>query len=142
MAWASFQKSNWTRTAVGEHARQYFPASVAGYLDGATTTTATVTGNMTFTAGQVHLVSLTATYQFQGNGHTDIKLPMAGGVTSGLSGGETAVAAGVNIGNAWLQGPSSGSYAAGNHPLIVFKISSTVAYTTAAAGYDLIAVQY
>lgn len=127
MAWAAFQKSNWTRTAVGEHARQYFPAS----------SNATATGGLVFTAGQTNTLTLTATFQFQGNGQVDVSAPFGAG-----SGYATAAAAGVSIGNAWLEGPASGSYAAGNHPRIFVNLTSSAAYTTAATGFDLLAVQY
>jgi len=132
MAWTNFQKSNWTRTASAEHARQYFPASVAG----------TVTGNLTFTAGQTVPITLTAAFQFQGNGQVEVSIPMAGGSTSGFSGGETAAANFLTIQNAYLIGAASGSYSAGNHPLIVVQFTCAKAYTTAATGFDLLAIQY
>lgn len=132
MAWAAFQKSNWTRTASGQHARQYFPASSNG----------TATGNLTFTAGAVKSLTLTAAFQFQGNGQVQVTAPEQGGSTSGFGGYETAAAAGVVIENAYLIGAASGGYAAGNHPLIVVNVSSGAAYTTSAAGFDLLAVQY
>jgi hypothetical protein len=128
MAWVAFQKSNWTRTDHPTHARQYFPASVQ----------ATMTGGLVFTAGGTQLLTITAVaFQFQGNGPVHMSAP------EGTSGFATAAAAGVSVGNAWLQGPvPNGAYSLGNHPQIVFRISSSAAYTTAATGFDLIAEQY
>lgn len=126
MAWAAFQKSNWTRVAGPQKMVQYFPASASG----------TPTGNLTFTAGQVKTITLTAAFNFKGNGMIEIWAPEGSG-----SGYATAAAAGVAIENAWLQGPGSGSYAAGNHPLILVQLSSGAAYTTAATGFDLIAME-
>ena len=126
MAWAAFQKDNWTRTAGSQKMVQYFPASSNG----------TATGNLTFTAGQVKTITLTAAFNFKGNGQIGVWAPMGSG-----SGYATAAAQGVAIENAWLQGPGSGSYAAGNHPLILLQISSGAAATTAAGGFDLIAME-
>jgi hypothetical protein len=125
MAWVSFQKSNWTRGTAPTSARQYFPASVQS----------TVTGNLTFTAGAVKTLTLTATFQFKGNGPVFVSAP------EGNSGYASAAALGLVIENAWLQGPASGSYALGNHPLILVNISTGAAITTAATGFDLIAWQ-
>lgn len=126
MAWTNFNKSNWTRTVGPEHSVQYFPASVQS----------TVTGNITFTAGQLKTITLTAAFQFKGNGQVEVSGP------EGVSNYQTAAAQGLQIGNSWLQGPSSGSYAAGNHPLIMVNLIAQAALTTAATGFDLIAVQY
>ncbi len=131
MAWAAFQKSNWTRTASPQKMVQYFPASSNG----------TATGNLTFGAGAVKTITLTAAFNFKGNGIIDCWLPMQGGSTSGFGGGETAAAAGVCVDNAYLAGAASGNYAAGNHPLIYVQLSSGAAYTTAATGFDLIVMQ-
>lgn len=126
MAWAAFQKDNWTRTVFPTKMVQYFPASASG----------TPTGNLTFTAGQVKTITLTAAFQWKGNGMVAVWAPMGSG-----SGFATAAAAGVAIENAWLQGPGSGSYAGGNHPLILLQLSCGAAFTTAATGFDLIAME-
>lgn len=126
MAWAAFQKPNWTRVAGPQKMVQYFPAGVSG----------TPTGNLTFTAGQVRTVTLTAAFAWKGNGMIEVWAPMGAG-----SGYATAATGGVTIENAWLQGPGSGSYAGGNHPLILLQISSGAAFTTAATGFDLIAME-
>lgn len=126
MAWTAFQKSNWTRTVSPQKAVQYFPASVQS----------TVTGNITFTAGQLKTITLTAAFSFKGNGVVDVWAPMGAG-----SGWATAAASGLNLGTAQLQGPGSGSYAAGNHPLILLQLQASAAYTTAATGFDLIAME-
>lgn len=131
MAWTNFQKSNWTRTGWPYKAVQYFPASTNG----------TATGNITFTAGQVKQVTLTAAFMFKGNGAVQAWAPEQGGSTSGFGGYETAAAAGIVIENAFLIGAASGSYSAGNHPLIVLNLSAGAAYTTAAAGFDVICAQ-
>lgn len=125
MAWTNFQKSNWTRTVAPQHAVQYFPAAVQG----------TVTGNLTFAAGAVKTLTLTAAFMFKGNGMVNVWGP------EGASSYATAAAQGLVIENAWLQGPGSGSYGAGNHPLIFVNISAGTALTTAATGFDLIAMQ-
>jgi hypothetical protein len=129
MAWVTFQKSNWTRTASSEHARQYFPASSNG----------TATGNLTFVGAALKTITLTAAFQFQGNGPVTVSAPEGAG-----SGYATVAAQGIVIENAWLQGPASGSYAGGNHPLILVNLSNatTATVTTATTGFDLIAVQY
>jgi hypothetical protein len=122
MAWTNFQKSNWTRTAVGEHARQYFTA---------------VGASLTITAATTQLVTLTAAaFQFQGNGQVDVSLPF------GFSGGETAAAQGLMLGSAWLQATATAAYSAGVHPQIVFQVSSATLMTVASGGFSVIAVQY
>jgi len=126
MAWAAFQKSNWTRTASPQKMVQYFPASASG----------TPTGNLTFTAGQTKTITLTAAFNFKGNGMIEAFAPMGSG-----SGYATAAASGVTIENAWLQGPGSGSYASGNHPLILLQLTCGAAFTTAATGFDLIVME-
>lgn len=131
MAWAAFQKSNWTRSSSPQKAIQYFPASVQG----------TVTGNITFAANTTKFITLTAAFMFKGNGNVEAFAPEQGGSTSGFGNYETAAAAGVLIGNAYLLGAASGSYAAGNHPLVVVALQSNAAYTTAATGFDLIVMQ-
>ena len=133
MAWAAFQKSNWTRTASPQKMVQYFPASSNG----------TATGGLVFTAGAVNTITLTAAFNFKGNGIIDAWIPMQGGSSSGFGGGETAAAAGVCVDNAYLAGAAaaSSSYAKGNHPLIFVQLSSGAAYTTAATGFDLICQQ-
>lgn len=134
MAWASFEKGNWTRTSSPQKMVQYFPASVQG----------TVTGGLVFaTAAAVLPITLTAAFAFKGNGMVEAWLPTAGGSTSGFSGGQTAAAAGVCIENAYLIGAASGAYSAGNHPLIVVELSSARVggFTTAATGFDIIAMQ-
>lgn len=134
MAWASFQKSNWTRVAGPQKAVQYFPAAVQG----------TITGGLVFaTAAAVVPLTLTAAFMFKGNGMIEAWIPEAGGSTSGFSGGQTAAAAGVCIENAYLIGAASGGYAAGNHPLIVVQLSSSRVggYTTAATGFDIVCME-
>jgi len=126
MAWTAFQKPNWTRFAGTQKMVQYIPAATNG----------TVTGNVTFTAGQVKLLTVTAAFNFKGNGMIEAWDPMGAG-----SGFATAAAAGVAIESCYLTGPASGSYSAGNHPLIVIEMSSGAAYTTAATGFDLIVMQ-
>jgi len=125
MAWVAFQKSNWTRVCSPEKAVQYFPASVQG----------TVTGNLTFAAGAVKQITLTAAFTFKGNGMIEAYGP------AGSSNYGTAAAQGVMIDNAWLIEPASGSYAAGNHPRILVNLSSASAATTAATGFDLIVME-
>ena len=113
---ANFQKSQWTRTAVGEHARQYFVGAIAAQ---------TVAANTSI------VLTLTATYQFQGNGQVEASLPMG-----------ATLAAGLVIGQAQLLGPGSGSYAAGNHPRITVQVTNPTAGALTPAATDLICVQY
>ena len=75
-------------------------------------------------------------FAFKGNGLVDIWAPEGAG-----SGWATVAVQGINLGAAWLQGPASGSYGAGNHPLILFQLQASAAATTAATGFDLIAMQ-
>jgi hypothetical protein len=132
MAWAAFQKSNWTRAAGPQKMIQYIPASSNG----------TATGGVVFAAaGSVVPITVTAAFQFKGNGMMEAYLPTEGGSTSGFGGGQTAAAAGVCIENAYLIGAASGSYAKGNHPLCVIELSCGSAFTTAATGFDLIIMQ-
>lgn len=133
MAWAAFQKSNWTRTTGPQKMVQYIPAA----------SNATATGGLVFTAGAVVPVTVTAAFAFKGNGMMEAWLPTEGGSSSGFGGGQTAAAAGVCIENAYLIGAAaaSSSYAKGNHPLCVIQLSSGAAYTTAATGFDLIIMQ-
>lgn len=116
---AEFKASNWTRTASGEHARQYFPSS-----QGFGITAATVGANST------QIYTLTAAFQFQGNGQIEVSLPV----------GTTALQTGISIGEAYLSPPASGSYSKGNHPLINFKTVAQIAATIAAT--SVMAVQY
>lgn len=116
MAWTNFQKSNWTRTALGQHARQYFVGGVAAQTVAANTTV---------------VITLTATFQFQGNGQVDVSVPMG-----------ATLAAGLVLGNAELLGPASGSYALGNHPRITVQLTNPTAGALTPVATDLLAVQY
>jgi hypothetical protein len=113
---ANFQKSNWTRTASGEHARQYFPGGI---------------GAQTITAATTAVITLTATYQFQGNGQVEASLPVT-----------ATLAAGLVLGQAQLIGPASGSYALGNHPRITVQVSNPTAANITPTACDLVVVQY
>src|ERR1700677_1267693 len=120
MAWAPFQKSNWTRTCSSEHARQYFR---------------NVASSRVVTAASSQLLTLTnAAFQFQGNGIVDVAFP------EGASGGATAAAQGLVLGSAYLV--QNGIQANGVHPSIVVQISSQTLLTVAAAGLNLVAVQF
>lgn len=121
MAWTNFQRSNWSRVVGPQHAVQVFTSVAAG---------------ITITAASTQLITLTsAAYQFKGNGEIDVFFP------EGLSDAETAATQGMMLGNAWLQGPASGSYSAGNHPQIVFQVSSQKLMTVASGGFTIIAMQ-
>ena len=83
MAWASFQKSNWTRATSQQKAIQYYPASIQS----------TITGGLVFgTAAAVVPITLTAGFMFKGNGMVEAYIPEQGGSTSGFGGGQTAAA--------------------------------------------------
>lgn len=127
MAWVNFQKSNWTRTVFPSKDAQYFPGSSNG----------TATGNLTFVGTAIKTLTLTAAFNFKGNGLISVWGP------TGSSSYQTAAAQGIVIENAWLAAPPSGSYSAGNHPLILVNISnaSTATVTTATTGFDLVAMQ-
>lgn len=117
---ADFQPSNWSRTAVGEHARVYLP-SVQGF--GITAATVTASSMQIYTA--------TVPYQFQGTGQVQASVPA----------GATALQAGVALeGAATLLAPAAGSYAAGNHPRVQFETFSLIAATIAAT--SVLLVQY
>lgn len=134
MAWAAFQKPNWTRVSGSQKMVQYIPAASNG----------TVTGAITFSAaGAVVPITVTAAFAFKGNGMMEAYLPTQGGSSSGFGGGETAAAAGVCIENVYLCGAASAStsYAKGNHPLAVIELSCGAAFTTAAAGFDMVLMQ-
>lgn len=126
MAWVAFQQANRLKAASAPQKQQYFPASIQS----------TVTGNLTFAASAIKTLTLTAAFGFDGNAPVIVTAPF------GNSGYATAAAQGLMIDNAWLQGPASGSAAAGNHPLILVNLSASVALTTAATGFDLIATQW
>ena|SRR5437660_142848 len=113
---AAFQKSNWTRTASAEKARQYFPAAIAA---------------QTIAANTSIVLTLTAGFQFNGNGQVEASLPMA-----------ATLAAGLVLGQAQLLGPASGSYAAGNHPRITVQVTNPTAAGLTPVATDLICVQY
>jgi hypothetical protein len=113
---ANFQKSNWTRTASSEHARQYFVGAIAAQTVAANTTV---------------VLTLTATYQFQGNGQIEASLPAG-----------ATLAAGLVLGQAQLLAPGSGSYAAGNHPRVTVQVTNPTAGALTPAATDLIVVQY
>jgi hypothetical protein len=122
MAWVNFQKSNWTRTASSEHARQYFTAVAAG---------------ITIAANTSAIITLTScAFQFQGNGQVEVSFP------TGLSSGETAAAQGLIVGQAWLQATATAAYSAGIHPQICFQVTSQTLMTVATGGFSVIAVQY
>jgi len=112
----AFNKSNWTRTVGSEHATQYFPGAIP---------------NVAIPANSTSIITLTVQFQFKGNGPVDVSLPA--GVT---------LPTGVSLGEAVLIAPAAGSYGAGNHPRISFKvINSTIAAQTPAAT-DVIATQF
>ncbi len=113
---ANFQKSNWTRTASSEHARQYFVSGIAA---------------QTVTANTTAVITLTATYQFQGNGQIEASIPAG-----------ATLAAGLVLGQAQLLAPAAGSYAAGNHPRITVQVSNPTASNITPVACDLIVVQY
>jgi len=94
---------------------QYFPGAI---------TTATVAANSTL------LITLTAAFQFKGNGPVDVSLPEGATLATGLS-----------LGEAVLTGPASGNYAAGNHPLIIFKLLNSTAAAITPTATDVIASQ-
>jgi hypothetical protein len=116
---ADFQKSNWLRTASSEHARVYLPSS-----QGFGITAATVT------ASSMQIYTATVPFQFQGNGQVEVGLPA----------GITALQNGVQLGEAELLPPASGSYSLGNHPRVQFKTTSVIAATIAATSVTI--VQY
>jgi len=113
---AAFNKSNWTRTVGSEHSIQYFPGAIP---------------NVAIPANTTSVITTTADFQFKGNGPVDISLPAGVTINTGLS-----------LGEAVLLAPASGSYAAGNHPRIQFKVvNSTIAGITPAAT-DVIGTQF
>ena len=113
---ANFQKSNWTRTASSEKMRQYFPNAIAA---------------QTIAANTSLVLTLTAAYQFQGNGQVEASLPVS-----------ATLAAGLVLGQAQLIGPASGSYAAGNHPRITVQVTNPTAAAITPVACDLLCVQY
>ena len=116
---ATFQKSNWTRTASSEKARVYAPSALAA-------------GNVTGNGGQT-TVTVTVPFQFQGNGQIQASFPPS----------DTAPNNGLNMGEPLLLAPASGSYGAGNHPRIqVAFINSTNGNLNLQQTTDLIFVQY
>ncbi len=114
-----FQKSNWSRTASSEHARVYLPST-----QGFGITAATVT------ASSMQIYTATVPFQFQGNGQVEDSIPQ----------GATAIQNGVQLGEAILLPPASGSYSLGNHPRVQFKTTSVIAATIAAT--SVLLVQY
>jgi len=123
MAWSAFQKSNWTRSVGSQKAIQYFPAASNG----------TATGNLTFTAGLIKAITLTAAFSFKGNGMVEAWDPMGAG-----SGFATAVAAGVAIESAYLTGPAAGFIVAVTIRLLVVGASPEAACTLCDLGLVLL----
>lgn len=114
---AAFNKSNWTRTAGSEKAVQYFPGAI---------TTATIASATSV------LITLTAGFMFKGNGPVDVSLPA----------GVTLSSAGLSLGEASIQAPASGSYGAGNHPRIVFRVINSTGAAITPVATDVIATQF
>lgn len=113
---AAFQKSNWTRTASSEKARQYFTGGI---------------GAQTIAANTSVVLTLTALFQFQGNGQVEASLPVG-----------ATLAAGLVLGQAQLLGPAAGSYASGGHPRITLQVTNPTAAALTPVATDLVVVQY
>ena len=112
----AFNKSNWTRTVGSEHSIQYFPGAIP---------------NVAVPANSTSVITLTVDFQFKGNGPVDVSLPVSATINTGLS-----------LGEAVLLAPAAGSYAAGNHPRIQFKVVNSTAAGITPAATDVIARQF
>lgn len=114
---AAFNKSNWTRIASAEKMVQYFPSGIPNSVVNANTT---------------NTITLTAAFQFKGNGPVDIT----------FAAGSTQLNNGLAMGQPILLGPASGSYAAGNHPRIQFPLSNFTAGGLTPTAIDILATQF
>lgn len=108
---ADFQKPNWSRTTAPTHSVVYCPATPSALG----ITAATVT------AGSMQIYSVTAPFQFKGNGQCEVSLPVGATLQTGVA-----------LAECYLGPPASGSYSAGNHPVVKFKTQAQIAATIAA----------
>lgn len=112
----AFQKSQRTSTVGSDRARQYFPSGFAAQ---------TVAANTTVT------LTLTAAFQFKGNGELATQIPVGFAMTGALS-----------FGNVVLSQSASGPYSGGNHPVLLVQVTNPTANPITAAACDLLIVQY
>lgn len=117
-----FQKSNWTRTCGSEKARVYSPQSQGFGIQA-----------ITVASNSTSIITQTVPFQFQGNGQIEVSIP---------AGPSQGVQTGLSLGEAQLLAPASGSYGAGNHPRIQFKVANSTAAAITATASDVIFCQY
>ena len=129
MAWTADQKAHRLPTAGPERSTQYFPAGQGGNT---LTSTTVILGATAAAGGNVLPLSLTAAWKFKMN--DQVETTFAHGQTKVL---------GLVLGDSTLEPPASGSYSAGNHPIIVTTCQNITAQPiTLAAGLDLVVMQY
>ncbi len=116
----AFQKGNQTRTVAADKARVYLPAAIP-------------VGNITSGTSNTTVLTFTVPFEFQGPGQVFVTIP----------GGQAALANGLELAEAMLLAPSTGSYSAGNHPRVSVKISNDIgANVNQTTALDLFCVQY
>jgi hypothetical protein len=112
----AFQKGNRRATAGADKATVYVPSGVAAITNINSTTPTTIQQVVPF--------------QFKGNGQIEITSPVGFNLPNG-----------VTFGAATLIANSSGSYAAGFHPIVQFSVLASTGNVNVAAS-DIFIVQY
>lgn len=112
----AFQKGNRRGTASSEHASIYVPNGVAAITNLNSTTPTTI--------------QQVVTWAFKGNGQIEVSLPAGFSLPNGVAFGQCALIAN-----------SSGSYAAGFHPIVQTSVVTTGGNINV-ANTDVLYVQY
>jgi hypothetical protein len=113
---AAFNKSNWTRN-LGSKAVLYAPAAIP---------------NSAIAANTSSVITITAPFQFKSNAPVEVTMPTSA----------AALAAGLSLSESNLLAPAAGSYAAGNHPRLQFKIINSTAGILTPPATDVIFWQF
>lgn len=114
---ANFNKSNWTRSVGDDKAVLYAPGAIT---------------NVAIPANSSTAYTVTAPFQFKGNGPVEVTLPVTA----------AALVAGLSVSETNLLAPASGSYAAGNHPRLTFKVSNNTIGALTPPATDVIFWQF
>jgi len=114
---ANFNKSNWTRWGESAAANVYAPGAIT---------------NVAIAANSSTVYTTTVPFKFKGNAPVEVTLPVTA----------AALAAGLSLSEANLLAPASGSYAAGNHPRISFKVTNSTIGAQTPPATDVIFWQF
>jgi hypothetical protein len=114
---ANFNKSNWTRSGESCVANVYAPGAIP---------------NVQVNLNSSTTLTITVPFRFKGNAPVEVTLPVTA----------TALVAGLSLSEANLLAPASGSYSAGNHPRVSFKIINSTAGNLTPPATDVVIWQF